>query len=156
MTLTKTERFVSAAGVECAGCAETITDGVWSHSEHWCDGCAPGATPTYSAPVVTDGGPGVGRRWYVRETGRDGLTVRVALTGEDDQSYRGAGAAYDSKCGLCYLGAAHSRDYHAAAVAEYLAQAEAYRQQLRASNVGDELKRRLFELSDYGRHGLTY
>jgi hypothetical protein len=39
----ETERFVSAAGVPCAGCRAMVTDGVWSHSEQWCDACAPAA-----------------------------------------------------------------------------------------------------------------
>jgi hypothetical protein len=85
------------------------------------------------------------------------LTVRVRLTGPDDESYRGLGAAYDSRCSLCFLNGPHSRDYHAASVRRYLEQAEGYRRQLRAApHLTDELRARLFEMSDYGRQGLTY
>lgn len=64
---------------------------------------------TYGTPYRVD------RSWAIAETGADGITVSVAITGPDDRT-AGELNRYDPACSACWLGHAHSGDYHRASV----------------------------------------
>ena len=62
---------------------------------------------TYSKPYQ------IGRHsWGITETGRDGYSTIVHLTGPSDKSYSERFQSDSSKCSWCYLGYAHSADAH--------------------------------------------
>lgn len=62
---------------------------------------------TYGAPYRT------GTAWFIGELGSDGVWRPVRITGPDDKTY-GEPTPYNSQCGACWLGFAHSGAYHRA------------------------------------------
>lgn len=71
--------------------------------------------PQYGDPHQSSGGA-----WFIREQDREFLSL-IRITGPKDQTYRER-TPYDPDCGACWLGHAHSGDYHRA----YLGQAVEY------------------------------